>query len=237
MSGGVRGVDVSSWQHPADAPIDWSAVKRAGVEFAIVKATQGTTYVNPWLAEDLDGARAAGLLVGAYHYVEAGVDGAAQGAHFVGSLVGQRLELGCWLDWELAALQDWEVTSLYNTTAGAVEEARPGVGVYCGTAWLEVFHRLGLTVRRLWLVDYGAGDAPAGVAIRQVGKDAVSGIAGEVDCDELVNARAFNRAPSPPAPPAAPETAPAAPEVAEVTSAVAEEREVATAAVEASAAE
>ena len=51
------GPDVSSYQHPHPTsahphgqPINWVAVKNAGKDFAIVKATEGTGYVNPYFA-------------------------------------------------------------------------------------------------------------------------------------------------------------------------------------------
>jgi len=67
-TGWPRGVDVSSWQHPGRKPIDWAAVRRGGAQFAIIKATEGTRYVNPFYAPDRDAARKAGLVVGAYAY-------------------------------------------------------------------------------------------------------------------------------------------------------------------------
>jgi GH25 family lysozyme M1 (1,4-beta-N-acetylmuramidase) len=63
-----RGIDVSSWQHPSGAKIDWKKVRDSGVRFAIVKATEGKTYTNPYFVEDRTRAREAGLVVGAYHY-------------------------------------------------------------------------------------------------------------------------------------------------------------------------
>ncbi len=63
-----KGVDIASWQHPGSAPIDWNAVKAAGMSFAIVKATEGTNYTNPFFVGDRDAAGKAGLVVGAYHY-------------------------------------------------------------------------------------------------------------------------------------------------------------------------
>jgi GH25 family lysozyme M1 (1,4-beta-N-acetylmuramidase) len=62
------GVDVSSWQHKNGATINWKAVRAAGNSFAVIKATEGTNYTNPQFAADKAGARAAGLVVGAYHY-------------------------------------------------------------------------------------------------------------------------------------------------------------------------
>jgi len=64
----MTGVDVASWQHPNGAPINWTQVRSAGHTFAFVKATEGTTYTNPWFRRDFDGAGAAGLYRGAYHY-------------------------------------------------------------------------------------------------------------------------------------------------------------------------
>ena len=57
----VLGIDVASHQHPDNAPIDWAAVAAAGWAFVIVKATEGVGYVNPFFAQDVAGARAAGL--------------------------------------------------------------------------------------------------------------------------------------------------------------------------------
>ncbi|MEU1686137.1 GH25 family lysozyme [Micromonospora sp. NPDC005707] len=63
----IRGIDVSSHDHNL-GPIDWPAVAAGGYKFAYVKATEGHTYLNPYFAEDYAAAKAAGLLVGAYHF-------------------------------------------------------------------------------------------------------------------------------------------------------------------------
>jgi GH25 family lysozyme M1 (1,4-beta-N-acetylmuramidase) len=64
----VRGPDVSSFQHPRGAAIHWKKVKASGRTFAIVKATEGTTYTNPYFAKDYAAAGAAGLVRGSYHF-------------------------------------------------------------------------------------------------------------------------------------------------------------------------
>ena len=64
----VTGPDVSSWNHPQGAAIDWSAVQKSGSSFAFVKATEGTTYTNPYFAGDWTGVAAVGLYRSAYHY-------------------------------------------------------------------------------------------------------------------------------------------------------------------------
>ncbi|SBT52780.1 GH25 family lysozyme [Micromonospora narathiwatensis] len=63
----IRGIDVSSHDHTL-GPIDWPGVAANGYKFAYIKATEGQTYLNPYFAEDYRAAKAAGLLVGAYHF-------------------------------------------------------------------------------------------------------------------------------------------------------------------------
>lgn len=60
----IRGIDVSSWQ----PVIDWPQVAASGIAFAFVKATGGAHYRNPRYRDQVDGARAVGLVVGHYHY-------------------------------------------------------------------------------------------------------------------------------------------------------------------------
>ena len=64
----IDGPDVASYQHPYGRRIAWHKVARSGHEFAIVKATEGRNYRNPWFHRDYSGARAAGLARGAYHF-------------------------------------------------------------------------------------------------------------------------------------------------------------------------
>ena len=64
---GVRGIDVSSHDHSVH-DINWPAVATSGVTFAYIKATEGTTYANPYYGSDYTAARNAGLYVGAYAY-------------------------------------------------------------------------------------------------------------------------------------------------------------------------
>ena len=76
----VLGLDVSDHQ-PA---IDWSAVAPAGAQFAYVKASEGTAFVNPDFASQYDGAYQAGLIRGAYHFALPNQSsGAAQASFFV----------------------------------------------------------------------------------------------------------------------------------------------------------
>ena len=89
----LDGCDVASYQ----AGIDFA--KMTTTDFAIVKGTQGTWYVNPYADIQYSGAKAAGKLLGMYHYAE-GKDPIAEARYFVrkvGTRVGECILA---LDWE-----------------------------------------------------------------------------------------------------------------------------------------
>lgn len=75
----LQGLDVSHHQ----GRIDWESVGEAGIDFAFVKATEGTDWIDPRGQSNWNGARAAGLRVGAYHYYLLCETGAAQAKHFI----------------------------------------------------------------------------------------------------------------------------------------------------------
>jgi lysozyme len=95
----IRGIDVSHHQ----GAIDWPAVAASGIEFAFVKVSEGGDYIDPRGSENLLGARAAGLRVGAYHYLRPG-SGEAQADHFVESYSRADGDLPPVLDLEEEAL-------------------------------------------------------------------------------------------------------------------------------------
>lgn len=83
----VEGVDVSAYQ----PSVDWAGLARAGLQFVWIKASEGTTWRSPSYARQRDGAVAAGLLHGAYHYARpASSTGEAQARHFVAAGGGWR---------------------------------------------------------------------------------------------------------------------------------------------------
>lgn len=101
----ITGVDVASYQHPGGKPIDWVKVRAAGHRYALVKATEATTYTNPYFTADWSGAAAAGLYRGAYHYARPALPYSTaldQARYFVskaGSMTGP-LDIGAVLDLE-----------------------------------------------------------------------------------------------------------------------------------------
>lgn len=194
----MKGIDVSSNQHPAGRSIDWHEVADAGYAFCIVKATQGLAYRNPWLERDLDDARAAGLFVGAYHFFEVGDDPTAQAKEFIGALIGQVLDLGAWLDFEPPALQSFMAASYVNQFLAEAKDARPGTGLYADLSQVEELQGANAQLGRLWVASWG-DVAPKGCVLWQDATNvSVPGVPAPVDTDVMVNARAFNLPSSPP---------------------------------------
>lgn len=81
---GIHGIDVSRYQQR----ISWSAVRNMNVEgiqldFAFIKATEGSTRVDPYFRRNWQKAKQAGIVRGAYHFFVPGKDGKLQADNFI----------------------------------------------------------------------------------------------------------------------------------------------------------
>jgi GH25 family lysozyme M1 (1,4-beta-N-acetylmuramidase) len=129
-SSSPHGPDVASYQHPHNAAIDWQRVRSGGASFAFVKATEGSSYTNPYFSRDYAGARSAGLVRSAYHFARPHPDvqtARDQAAYFVkvAGTAGRKGDLPLTLDLEesgglspsqLAAWTQEFLTAVTNAT-------------------------------------------------------------------------------------------------------------------------
>ena len=60
-----RGIDVSVYQ----GRIDYSRVRASGIQVVYIKASEGTTIIDPYFRTNYDNAKAEGLKIGFYHFV------------------------------------------------------------------------------------------------------------------------------------------------------------------------
>ena len=90
----ILGLDVSHWNTP-----NWPTLAAAGHKFAYLKATEGTSFVDPKYWTHKAAAESAGLVTGPYMYFRAAWSGAAQAQHFFDN-VG--------MDWKLPPTVDVE---------------------------------------------------------------------------------------------------------------------------------
>jgi lysozyme len=103
----LEGVDVSFY----DATIDWASVKSSGRAFAIAKATEGSTIVDPQFATNWPGMKAAGVVRSAYHFFHCSSDPVTQASFFLG--VMGPLEQG-----DLPPSLDFEDTTTCSASTG-----------------------------------------------------------------------------------------------------------------------
>lgn len=75
----VRGIDVSHYQ----GEIDWGLVAGQGIDFAYVKATEGSSHVDERFAGNMAGAMEAGVFAGAYHFFSFDSPGISQAENFL----------------------------------------------------------------------------------------------------------------------------------------------------------
>lgn len=75
----VRGVDVSHYQ----GTIDWPTLAAQDVDFAYIKATEGSGHTDERFAANWEGSLDAGLLTGAYHFMSFESSGADQARNMI----------------------------------------------------------------------------------------------------------------------------------------------------------
>ncbi len=78
----VRGVDVSAYQ----GDIDWKTLSAQNIDFAFIKATEGSSFVDSRFAYNFSEAQKCGLSVGAYHFFSYDSSGITQAENFIGTV-------------------------------------------------------------------------------------------------------------------------------------------------------
>ncbi|MFJ4712729.1 GH25 family lysozyme [Streptomyces sp. NPDC088785] len=141
-----RGIDVSAHQGPQD----WAEHKRDGVTFAFAKASEGQHSKDSRFATHIAGAKAAGLVVGGYHFAWPNQSAAAEAANYIAAVKGHAGPgFVHWLDLErysdgrnyrgrsAAQIKAWAAAWI-----AAVEQAFPRqrVGIYTSAADLAAGH-------------------------------------------------------------------------------------------------
>lgn len=77
----VNGIDISHYQ----GAINWTSVRNSGIEFAFIKATEGTSYKDPRFNTNYVAAYNAGVIRGAYHFARPAASSGAVQANFLAS--------------------------------------------------------------------------------------------------------------------------------------------------------
>ncbi|HVS69163.1 MAG TPA: GH25 family lysozyme [Mycobacteriales bacterium] len=196
-SGPITGPDVASYQHPATAsypsgkPINWKAVAKDGMEFAIAKASESTTYKNPFFATDYSGMAAAGLVRGSYHFARPAYpisDTAKAQAAYFADLIGDvntpatlppALDLETTGGLPRADLVTWAQIFLYRLRA--ITGRTPILYTY-PSFWNDVLADPGAFSRfPLWMASYSSSVPAAPELWQYTDSASINGISGRVD--------------------------------------------------------
>ncbi len=91
-----QGIDISHYQ----GRVRWSRLPDAGVEFAYIKATEGSDYRDPNFPFNWAGANAVGIERGGYHFFNRCRSGADQAANFIATVPRDQMALAPAVDLE-----------------------------------------------------------------------------------------------------------------------------------------
>ncbi len=94
--GNIRGVDISNWQ----PNINYRALKDAGVEIVIMKASESNYYRDKCLDQHYNGCKAQGMKVGFYHFFRCDKNATEQAKFFVNCIQGKAYDVKLVLDIE-----------------------------------------------------------------------------------------------------------------------------------------
>ena len=120
----VNGVDVSKW----DGNINWSKVKRDGIDFAIIRIgysrlSSGAHTLDPYYRQNIRNAKAAGIKVGVYYFAQSinTREAVAEAEYVLKQLKGEKLDLPVVFDSE-------------DTAGGRLARARLSKSAYTNVA-------------------------------------------------------------------------------------------------------
>jgi GH25 family lysozyme M1 (1,4-beta-N-acetylmuramidase) len=157
MAGLALGIDVSNYA----GQFNWAGT--SGLSFGICRATQGlgapgTNSPDPYLSWNWPRIKDKGLARGAYHFLDPGLDGAAQASYFVESVSAVGLETTdmLWLDNETTGSSPAAVAACARAFMARLVALRPNnpCGVYSYWSFITSGNCAGLSGYPLWLAIY-----------------------------------------------------------------------------------
>lgn len=186
----IRGCDVSHWQ----GEVDWEKVKAGGLSFVYIKATEGGHFVDPLFETNVQGAKAAGLSVGAYHFArfQNKQEAIQEARHFSTTIKPHLLDLPPVLDLETDQGQTGDMLSqiafLFMETLHHLMNVTPMI--YTSTQFAKQHLTKSLKNYPLWIAHFGENQPGENgiwekwTVFQYTDKGNVSGIKGAVDLDE-----------------------------------------------------
>lgn len=183
----IKGIDVSRYQ----GTIQWASVKNAGIQFAMIRSSFGSSDVDPYFEANYAAAKANGIAVGAYHYSYATTAAkATEEVNFlISTLAGKQFEYPICVDIEddcMKTLDKKTLTDIALIYLNGLKKAGYYPMIYTNRSWFsDHLDDTKLTGYDHWLAEWKTSYTYSGkVGIWQYSKTgSVSGISGDVDLD------------------------------------------------------
>ncbi len=177
------GIDVSSWQ----GDIDWNAVAAGGAKFAMIRVGNNAYGLDKKFQQNVAGATAAGLRVGAYVYTYATTteQAYADAQLAISVLQGVPINFPVAIDIEDATqkpLSKEQQADIVNTFCQAIYDAGYRPAVYTSLKWFE--ERLAPVKWDHWVAQWNSQlDYQGDYAMWQFAVQPFAGIKGDCDLD------------------------------------------------------
>lgn len=153
------GIDCAKWQ----GTINWAKVKSAGVQVAILKATDKNNGPEPAFARNYAGATAQGIKVGCYRYVYARTVAAAENEarKVLAVIQGKAMPAGVWLDVEDKTLRGIPRATMLKMIAAMtkiLQAAGYQVGIYTNPDWYNHVLDVSKITLPFWVASWGTNN-------------------------------------------------------------------------------
>ena len=193
-----KGIDVSQWQ----GTIDWTKVKAAGIEFAMIRAGYGQNNIDPQFKRNISECNRLGIPCGIYWFSYAYTEAMAirEAEYALSAVEPYKLDYPIAFDYEGASVDYAKkngvvpdrahVTALANAFCGRIEQAKYYAMVYTNPAYLSQYYDSYVPKSYdIWLAQWPANPDPAAKPVQAGGiwqytnSGTVAGISGRVDMD------------------------------------------------------
>ena len=153
------GIDCAKWQ----GIINWAKVKSAGVQVAILKATDKNNGPEPAFARNYAGATAQGIKIGCYRYVYARTVAAAENEarKVLAVIQGKAMPAGVWLDVEDKTLRGIPRATMLKMIAAMtkiIQAAGYQVGIYTNPDWYNHVLDASKITLPIWMASWGTNN-------------------------------------------------------------------------------
>ena len=162
----IKGVDLSTFQKD----VDYQALKRDGVEFAILRIGYGkdASQKDAMFEEHYKGCKDAGIKIGIYHYsyCTSNENAEKEAINCLNYLEGRQIDLPIFYDVEDKKILDSGVdpTTISKIFCNKIKEAGYKSGVYASLSWFrnyfEVYDLINDDIK-IWVAQWGVSEPTA----------------------------------------------------------------------------